>query len=164
MSKKYELTQEFIVVLDTKLFRIKALVDIVNFGIKAGDLGGFIEKQENLDQSGDAWVSGDARVYGNAWVYGNAQVYGNAMVSGDARVSALNHIVSFTIMFKYSVTITPDNIFIGCQLKKRVDWLKVTPKEAESMGLDRSLYPAYRKLIRAGMKLVPSRKQINREK
>lgn len=31
-------------------------------------MGGFVEKEENLDQSGNAWVYGDALVSGNAWV------------------------------------------------------------------------------------------------
>ena len=82
--KKFELTSEFVTFLGKKLFRIKALV---SFGdVKEGELGGLVEKEENLDQSGNAWVSGDARVYGNARVYGDARVYGNAWVSGDARV------------------------------------------------------------------------------
>ena len=73
--KKFELTSEFITnVFGTKLFRIRALVEFGN--VKAGDLGGYIEKEENLDQDGDA------EVYGNAWVYGNAKVYGNARVYG----------------------------------------------------------------------------------
>lgn len=46
--KKFELTSEFITnFLGTKSFRIKALME---FGdVKAGDLGGYIEKEENLD-------------------------------------------------------------------------------------------------------------------
>ena len=32
----------------------------------ASELGGWIEKESNLSQDGDAWVCGDARVYGNA--------------------------------------------------------------------------------------------------
>ena len=89
--KKFELTSEFVTFLGKKLFRIKALVAFG--GVKEGELGGFVEKEENLDQSGDAWVSGNARVYGNArvsgnaWVSGNAQVYGNAWVYGNALVS-----------------------------------------------------------------------------
>ena len=79
------------------LYRIEATKDIEKFGVKAGDLGGYIEKEDNL--SGDAWVSGDAKVYGNAKVsedalvsgdaevYENAKVYGNAQVYGDAWVS-----------------------------------------------------------------------------
>ena len=83
--KKFELTTEFITnFLGTKLFRIKALVE---FGkVEKGELGGFVEKEENLDHDGDAWVSGDAMVYGNARVSGNAEVYGDAEVYGNARV------------------------------------------------------------------------------
>ena len=66
--KKYTLTKEKKVQFGITLFRIKANVA---FGIIAkGELGGWIEKEDNLDQSGDAWVSG------NAWVYGDARVYG----------------------------------------------------------------------------------------
>ena len=92
-QKKYELTGEFVVHWSgKKLYRIRALV---SFGVVvAGQLGGFVESEKNLDQSlsGNAWVSGNARVYGNAevygnaWVSGNAEVYGNAEVSGNARV------------------------------------------------------------------------------
>ena len=101
--KKFELTSEFITnIFGTKLFRIKALIEFGN--VKAGELGGFVEKEENLNHEGNAWVYGnaevygnarvygnasvcdDARVYGNASVYGNAWVYGNARVCGDARV------------------------------------------------------------------------------
>ena len=83
--KKFELTSEFITnIFGTKLFRIRALVEFCD--VKAGELGGYVEKEENLDQDGDAWVYGDAQVYGDARVYGDAQVYGDAWVSGDARV------------------------------------------------------------------------------
>ena len=90
--KKFELTAEFVTnVFGKKLFRIKALVAFGN--VEKGELGGFIEKEDNLSHDGDAWVSGDAqvfgdaKVYGNAWVYGDARVYCNAQVSGDAWVS-----------------------------------------------------------------------------
>ena len=75
--KKFELTDEFITnAFGNKLFRIKALVD---FGtIKSGELGGFVEKKENLSNDSNAWVSGDARVYGDAQVSGDARVSGNA--------------------------------------------------------------------------------------
>ena len=80
--KKYELTENTTMHFGKKLFQIKALI---SFGdVKAGELGGWIEKEENLSHAGNAWVSGDARVYGNARVYGDAQVYGNARVSGNA--------------------------------------------------------------------------------
>ena len=87
-QKKYELTGEFIEHWSgKKLYRIRALV---SFGtVVAGQLGGFIESEKNLDQSlsGDAWVYGNARVYGNAWVYGDARVSGDARVRSYAVIS-----------------------------------------------------------------------------
>ena len=83
--KKFELTSEFITnIFGTKLFRIKALIEFGN--VKAGELGGFVEKEENLSQDGNAWVYDSARVYDNARVCGDARVYGNACVCGDACV------------------------------------------------------------------------------
>ena len=87
---KYILTKVSKEVFGVKLFQIKALVA---FGsIEKGELGGWIEKENNLSQEGNAqvygnaWVYCDAQVSGNAQVYGNAQVSGNAQVYGDARV------------------------------------------------------------------------------
>ena len=66
------------------LHRIKAVVE---FGlVKVGDLGGWIEKEENLSHEENAWVYGNAEVRGNAWVCGNAEVRGNAEVCGNAWV------------------------------------------------------------------------------
>ena len=82
--KKFELTTESITFLGRTLFRIKALISFGN--VKAGELGGYIEKEGNLSHEGDAWVYDNARVYGDARVCGNAWVYDNAWVYGDARV------------------------------------------------------------------------------
>ena len=67
------------------LYRIKALRDFGN--VKAGDLGGYIEKEYNLSHEGNCWVYDYAKVFGNARVSGYAVVYDNAWVYGDARVS-----------------------------------------------------------------------------
>ena len=111
--KKYEFTGETKTVPllfgDVTLHRIQAITSFAN--VVAGELGGWIEKEENLSHVGNAWVSGNAQVYGNAqvsddawvsenaqvsddtqvygsaWVSGNAQVYGDARVYGNARVS-----------------------------------------------------------------------------
>ena len=44
-DKKFELTDECKKIGKIKLFRIKALIDFGN--VKSGDLGCFIEKEEN---------------------------------------------------------------------------------------------------------------------
>ena len=83
-GKKYEFTVETIEVLGRVLHRIKA---IRNFGyVKAGALGGFIEKEENLSHEGNCWVYNDAKVYGDAEVCGNANVCDNVNVCGNAKV------------------------------------------------------------------------------
>ncbi len=73
--RKYELTDETIVHFGHTLHRIRALISFND--VQAGDLGGWIETEDNLDQDRSAWVYGDARVYGNARVCGDAQVCGN---------------------------------------------------------------------------------------
>ena len=79
--KKFELTAEFVTnVFGKKLFRIKALVAFGN--VEKGELGGFIEKEDNLSHDGDAWVYGNAQVYGNARVYDDADY---AVVKGFGR-------------------------------------------------------------------------------
>jgi len=81
---KYRLTEEKKEWCGVVLHRIEC---VTPFGwVKAGDKGGWVEKEGNLSQDGNAWVYGDAWVYGNARVHGNAEVYGNARVHGNAEV------------------------------------------------------------------------------
>lgn len=103
MVKKFELIKNDYISLDGyTLYRIRALIDF--YDVSAGDLGGYIEKEANLSQEGNAWVYDNARVFGdakicsnanvrdNAWVFDdayisdNARVYGNAKVYGDTYV------------------------------------------------------------------------------
>lgn len=85
MDKKYELTDETIEILGHVLHRIKALT---KFGwVNKGELGGYIEKEENLSQYCKCWISDKAMVYGDARVYGNATVRDNAIVCGHAEIS-----------------------------------------------------------------------------
>lgn len=83
------------------LHRIKASVA---FGdIKFGDIGGWIEREENLSHDGNAWVSDDARVSGDTWVSGNARVFGNAQVYSSKHVLLVGPIGSrndYTTFFR----------------------------------------------------------------
>ena len=70
MEKKFELTGNFVInAFGIKLFQIKCTKSFKY--ADEGDLGGYGKKEDNLSQSGDAWVSGDAQVYGNARVENN---------------------------------------------------------------------------------------------
>lgn len=83
------------------LHRIRAMRDIMRgeeVVVHAGDLGGWVEKAENLSQHGDCWIAddaiacngarvcGDAWVSGKAWITGEASVFDNAQVCGNALV------------------------------------------------------------------------------
>lgn len=87
MEKKYILTDDVIDFNSHTLHRIKAVRDFDC--VKAGDLGGFIESEKNLDHDGAAWVSDSARVTGAARVSGDAVVSDSAdfaVISGFGRV------------------------------------------------------------------------------
>lgn len=73
MDKKYEL------VLDKPynyrshvLYPVRAVRDFN--GVHAGDIGGYVESEDNLSQDG------------NCWIYGKSKVYGTSVVTGDATV------------------------------------------------------------------------------
>ena len=74
MEKKFELTENFIVnTFGVKLFQIRCTKSFHN--VKEGDLGGYVEKEENLSQEDDAWV------YDNAWIEGSARIEGSAWIN-----------------------------------------------------------------------------------
>ena len=72
MNKKFSLTKTTKDYFGTTLYQIKAEMSFNN--VVKGELGGWIEKKENLSEDGDAWVSGNARVYGDALVYGKLKL------------------------------------------------------------------------------------------
>ena len=73
------------------LYRIEALRDFND--VKKGDLGGYVENEENLSHEDKCWVYDNAEIFGKARVYDNAEirndacVYDNAHVYGDAIIS-----------------------------------------------------------------------------
>lgn len=84
-NKKYAFTA-YTQKLDNgvELRKIVALKDFRD--VKKGDVGGWLESEDNLSFEGDCWVYGNAKVYGNARVSDNARVYNNAVVRDYARV------------------------------------------------------------------------------
>ena len=86
--KRYGFTKETKVVNGVTVHRIIALQDFYIADSKApkkierGTLGGWIEKEENLEQEGLAWVADDAVVYGNAVVSDAALICDKAEVCG----------------------------------------------------------------------------------
>ena len=79
---KYEFTGEVKNIGGKILHRIRAVRDIPEQNVKAGDLGGWLETEENLSHDSAAWVTGEAWVMGRAYVTDSTLVAGKAMVTG----------------------------------------------------------------------------------
>lgn len=78
---KYELTDETIEFGGRTLYRIKALKDFG--GVKTGDLGGYVESEDNLSHEGMCWIYDDAKVYDNVRIANNAIVFGSSKYRGE---------------------------------------------------------------------------------
>ncbi|AKK05775.1 hypothetical protein CMUST_07225 [Corynebacterium mustelae] len=88
----FELTEESkLAFTGEKVFRIRAIRDIPERFVKAGDLGGWVSSvytsTSELRIGPHAWVADDAIIAGDAYVAGNALVYDHAFVFGQARVT-----------------------------------------------------------------------------
>lgn len=85
MEKKYEIIQESGIDYNgSHIYAIKALRNFDN--VKKGDIGGFIEKEENLSHDGNCWVDRGSIVADNAFVSENAIVGSHSYVGGNARI------------------------------------------------------------------------------
>lgn len=113
--KKYKILEDGSIKFRGKsLCRIQALIDFAD--VKAGDIGGYVESENNLSHEGEAWVYDnaivcddarvfhnakvywdakvfdhakvyyEAKIHGSAEIYGNAKIYGKSNISGDAKI------------------------------------------------------------------------------
>ena len=128
--KKYEFTGETkeikLLFRTAVLHRIRATV---SFGfVKIGDLGGWIEKEENLSHEGKAWVCGDAKVCGDAEVWGNAKVFSASHVLVIGAIGSRNDFTTFYRDKDNEITVK-----CGCFLGKIDRFLeKVTQTHGDS--------------------------------
>lgn len=128
--KKFEFTGETktisLLFRTATLHRIRAVAE---FGlVKIGDLGGWIEKEENLSHEGKAWVWGNAKVCGDVKVCGDAEVFSASHV---LVIGAIGSRDDFTTFFR-----DKDNeitVKCGCFLGKIDKFLeKVTQTHGDS--------------------------------
>ena len=89
--QKYKFTGETKEVYGRTLHQIVCVTAFAS--VAAGEVGGYIEKEVNLSQDGNAWVSGNAKVSGDAKVFGDAEVFGNAILRRGSTETATDYIV-----------------------------------------------------------------------
>lgn len=92
MDKKYKLIKS-----DIKgLYRVKALR---NFGdVKKGDIGGYVQSEDNLSHEGYCWVYDNAKIYNEARIYGNAQISDYAVIQDNARIYGDSQIWDYAVI------------------------------------------------------------------
>ena len=134
--KKYEFTGEVKVALGVTLHRIRAAV---SFGIVVkGELGGWIEKEDNLSQNGNAWVYGNAKVFGDAKVCGNAKVCGDAEVYGNAWVCGNADYITFKNWWSsgrwFTWTRSNNKWKVGCFFGTGAELIAKAYKDSEKCG------------------------------
>ena len=108
-TKKYEFTGETKKVGDITVRRIRLLVDIEydemsnRPKIKAGTVGGWIEREENLSQQGKCFVADDACVFDHAVVKDDALVADHAQVYRFAVVNLQAFVTDHAIVCGFAV-------------------------------------------------------------
>ena len=100
MEKKYILTDIKKEYDGHTLYRIESLKDFILINgkeIRKGDLGGWVESENNLSQEGSCWIYDECMMYenairsdnsigyGNSQQFGNSKQYGNSQQSGDSQ-------------------------------------------------------------------------------
>lgn len=144
--KKYKILEDGSIKFRGKsLCRIQALIDFAD--VKAGDIGGYVESENNLSHEGEAWVydnaivCDDARVFHNAKVYwdakvfdhakvyyeakihGSAEIYGNAEVFCDAYVAGNAKIYGNAEIYDHAEVYGEAQIYGSAKISNREDYI-----------------------------------------
>ena len=116
--KKFILTANTIDFYGIELYQIKALKDFND--VKAGDLGGYVEVEENLSHDGDCWIYDEAKALHdaraledatmrdtavashNANLYGNSKMLDNSKMLGEAALFNNATMTDSSIAFDFS--------------------------------------------------------------
>ena len=88
MDKKYKLTTKTKLIDGHKVYRIKALKSfdtIIGRRVNKGDLGGWVESEDNLSHDGTCWLFDEAAGYDNSRRTEDSVGYGNSRQSGNSR-------------------------------------------------------------------------------
>ena len=95
--EKYEILMDKENTIEWKghtLHRIRALRD---FGdIRKGDIGGFVENENNLSHKGNCWIYDDAKAMDDSIMYDNSRICDKSELHDDSRM------YNYTRMYDYS--------------------------------------------------------------
>ena len=101
MTRKYEIT-DIAHPQYPWLHRIRALRD-VREDVHAGDLGGFVQSEENLSQDGQSWIADNAVAAEEAYIHGDAILWDYYCARGCASISGPSRIGGNAIVEDYAI-------------------------------------------------------------
>ena len=94
-----------------RLFRIVALKDFETHDgrkVKRGDLGGFVEAEDNLSQEGTCWIFKNAKVFAGGKVRDDAIICGYALVYDYAEVMGRSIVHNSATVYKHAKLINEE--------------------------------------------------------
>ena len=100
-NKKYVLTNITMDFMGRTLYRIKALKDFAD--IKAGELGGWVQTEDNLSQEGNCWIYDNGKCMDNARIYTNSIMCDNSLMYGNSMMFDYSRMFDYSIMCDNSV-------------------------------------------------------------
>ena len=118
MEKKYCLGDAMIKLDDNEdLITLHQIVALKDFGdVKRGYMGGYIEKESNLSQSGNCWVYPDGAIYGDARIEDDVEIY-DSVVKDNARIRG-NTKVYGSIIYDNAEIFGPNIVISNCAIAK----------------------------------------------
>jgi len=145
---KFKLKRNGIVFEGRKLFQIQAIRDFITTDgilVSKGDIGGWVEREENLSQEGTSWIFNNGKVYDHAWVgdqaiikdnakvYGSAAVFGKSIVSGNVQVYGNAEIYDYAKVSGCTTVYGNAIIRKEANIKNISEWLCITGIEPTAM-------------------------------
>jgi hypothetical protein len=161
---RYTLTDNKKTLYGIELTQIKAAIDLPQFNVKAGDLGGWIEKETNFPEFSKGWIFTNAIVMHGGVMHGGV-MRGGVMHGGEMRAGVMWGGVMwggvmwggvhkkdsiFITGLRWPILINDDQITIGCQSWPILKWWKFKDATIAKMDTDAlEFWNIYRPILKA---------------
>ena len=102
-NKKYEILMDEENTIEWKghtLHRIRALRDFND--VREGDIGGYVENENNLSHKGNCWIYDDAKAMDDSRIYDNSTMYDNSEIHDNSVMYDNSTMYDYSIMYDNS--------------------------------------------------------------
>src|SRR5574344_303624 len=83
-NKKYKLSNITMKFEGRTLYRVIALKDFAD--VRKGELGGWVESENNLSQEGDCWVYDEAKCLDNSRMYDDSMIFDDSIMFDNSKM------------------------------------------------------------------------------